>query len=163
MGRIDIGRVLLGGIVAGVIIVIGDMIANLWLFVEQNEAIMERIDMVEPGAPQIAFFVVLGLVVGITMIWLYAAIRPRYGPGPGTAVCAGLFTWALFFLFPMLMWTAVGVVSVGATVGFAVWGAVELVVAALAGAMLYREEAGGPAAGPGSSSSPPGRGVSKAA
>lgn len=163
MGRIDIGRVLLGGIVAGVIIVIGDMIANLWLFVEQNEAIMERIDMVEPGAPQIAFFVVLGLVVGITMIWLYAAIRPRYGPGPGTAVCAGLFTWALFFLFPMLMWTAVGVVSVGATVGFAVWGAVELVVAALAGAMLYQEESGGPAGGSGPSPSPPGGGASKAA
>lgn len=150
MGRIDFGRVLLGGLVAGVVIVIGDMIANLWLFVEQNEAIMERIDMVEPGPPQIAFFIGLGLVVGITMIWLYAAIRPRFGPGPGTAACAGLLTWALYFLFPMLMWTAVGVVPVGATVGLAVWGAVELVAAALAGAMLYKEEFGGPGTAMGS-------------
>lgn len=140
MGRIDIGRVLLGGIVAGVIITIGEMIANMWLFVEHNQAIMERLDVAEPGGAQIAFFTVISFMVGITMIWLYAAIRPRYGPGPGTAICAALFTWALFYLFPMLMWTAVGVVSTGATVTFAIWGAVQLVVAALAGGMLYQEE-----------------------
>jgi hypothetical protein len=30
-----------------------------------------------------------GFLIGIFAIWLYAAIRPRHGPGPKTAVCAG--------------------------------------------------------------------------
>lgn len=28
-------------------------------------------------------------------IWLYAAIRPRYGPGPRTAIIAGFAMWLI--------------------------------------------------------------------
>ena len=44
------------------------------------------------------FFAILGfvnLVTGIWTMWLYAAIRPRYGPGPKTAVLAGLALWII--------------------------------------------------------------------
>jgi hypothetical protein len=34
-----------------------------------------------------------GFVVGIAAIWLYAAIRPRYGPGAATALRAGFAVW----------------------------------------------------------------------
>jgi len=35
----------------------------------------------------------LGLVCGIALIWIYAAIRPRFGAGVMTAVYAGLAVW----------------------------------------------------------------------
>src|SRR5207249_12113958 len=41
-------------------------------------------------------FVVWDIVMGIGLVWLYAAIRPRFGPGAKTAVIAGLALW--FFI-----------------------------------------------------------------
>jgi hypothetical protein len=38
---------------------------------------------------------VKGVIVGIALIQLYAAIRPRFGAGPATAVKAGIFTRAV--------------------------------------------------------------------
>jgi hypothetical protein len=29
-------------------------------------------------------YIVMDFVVGILTVWLYAAIRPRYGPGPSS-------------------------------------------------------------------------------
>ena len=37
-----------------------------------------------------AFWLVLTYLSGLVAIWLYAAVRPRYGPGPHTAVGAGI-------------------------------------------------------------------------
>ena len=39
--------------------------------------------------------VLLFVVMGIGLIWLYAAIRPRYGPGPRTAAIAGFVMWLI--------------------------------------------------------------------
>src|SRR2546422_11534071 len=41
-------------------------------------------------------FVVWDFVMGIGLVWLYAAIRPRFGAGVKTAVIAGLGLW--FFI-----------------------------------------------------------------
>ena len=46
----------------------------------------------------IPLFIVLDFVYGIALVQLYAAIRPRFGPGPGTAVKAGIFVWVLISL-----------------------------------------------------------------
>ena len=40
-----------------------------------------------------AVFFALNLVIGLWMMWLYAAIRPRYGPGPKTAAVAAFAVW----------------------------------------------------------------------
>ena len=48
--------------------------------------------------------VVLIFLVGILLIWLYAAIRPRYGAGPGTAVLAGVAAALLLRIPPDIGW-----------------------------------------------------------
>jgi uncharacterized membrane protein len=80
------------------------------------------------------------LIYGIFMVWLYAAIRPRYGAGLKTAVCAGLAVWAAGDLLPNagFMWAA-GLFPTNLTVMTTAAGIIELVVAALAGAALYKE------------------------
>jgi hypothetical protein len=41
-----------------------------------------------PGAP--VGGLVAALIMNLILIWLYAAIRPRFGPGPRTAAIAAL-------------------------------------------------------------------------
>jgi dipeptide/tripeptide permease len=89
---------------------------------------------------QIAAFNVSGFLMGIFTVWLYAAIRPRYGAGPKAAVCAGAAVWALGYLpagvAPMVLHIlprrlmAIGIAA----------GLIEVIVAALVGAWLYKEE-----------------------
>jgi hypothetical protein len=43
----------------------------------------------------ILIFNVWGFLLGIAAVWLYAAIRRRYGAGPNTAIRAGLVTWGI--------------------------------------------------------------------
>ena len=61
-------------------------------------------------------------LIGLFAGWLYAAIRPRYGAGPKTALCAGLFVWFLGYLLtsvtPFLLndrnlWVVVAAHSLG--------------------------------------------------
>src|SRR2546422_4874519 len=46
----------------------------------------------------IIWFVIVDFLFGIFLIWLYAAIRPRFGAGPRTAVLAGFAIWGLYGL-----------------------------------------------------------------
>ena len=144
MSRINVGRVILGGIVAGIVADILGFVVDGWLLAPQWNAGMKALGRPELTSAQIMSFNVLGLVQGIFTIWLYAAIRPRYGPGPKTAVCAGLASWFAAILLGNLgfMW-ATGLFPNNLTVATTAGGIVEWVVAALIGAALYNE---GPAA-----------------
>ena len=91
---------------------------------------------------QIMGFNILGLCYGIAVVWLYAAIRPRYGAGPKTAVTAGLALWVASVLLPNIGFMGVnGLFSNNLTVMTTIGGIVECVVAALAGAAVYKESA----------------------
>jgi len=91
----------------------------------------------EASMEQIVAFNVWGLVVGLLTVWLYAALCPRLGAGPKTAVIAGLFVWALVF--------ALGVMPIVFThlvpVGFGAITIVMMLIAGLAGGALYKESA----------------------
>ena len=43
-------------------------------------------------------FLAYTFVLGIILAWLYAAIRPRFGPGPFTALRAGAVLWLAAWL-----------------------------------------------------------------
>jgi len=78
--------------------------------------------------------------VGIFAVWLYAPIRPRYGTGPKTALCAGAAVWGLGYLLASVTPLALHLfprrlMAIGLAVGI-----VEVLVGTLAGAWLYREE-----------------------
>jgi len=88
------------------------------------------------------WFNLLGLVSGIVLIWIYAAIRPRFGAGAKTAAYAGLAVWVIGALLPNLsfMWVA-GLFSHRLMVMTTLGALVEIVVGAMAGAALYQEPA----------------------
>ena len=138
MGKINWSRVIGGGLVAGLV---GDVLQALngFLMKAQAEQMMKSIhkEMVEPRA--LVAHLVWSFVLGIAAIWLYAAIRPRYGPGPATALRAGFAVW----IFAHATF-AIGTVTLGIFPGrlmaiVAAVALVERIVSTLAGAAIYRE------------------------
>ena len=88
------GRVILGGLVAGLILNVGEFLFNGVIMASAMREWALRHNF--PAEPTPTFFVaatVLTLLLGIVMVWLYALIRPRLGPGPKTAVVVALLMW----------------------------------------------------------------------
>jgi hypothetical protein len=83
--------------------------------------------------------VITQFVVGILLVWVYAAIRPRFGPGMKTAVYAALVVWVCGFLFH-LDWLLVGLMTSGTYMMAGLAALVQLIPSAAVGAMLYKEE-----------------------
>src|SRR5438876_12146203 len=84
-------------------------------------------------------FVVWDFVMGIGLVWLYAAIRPRFGPGAKTAVIAGVAVWFFVGLLHALGEGPMGlfpekVYTVGTIVAL-----VQYAVAGAVGAYVYKE------------------------
>jgi drug/metabolite transporter (DMT)-like permease len=85
--------------------------------------------------------VVLTFVVGILAIWLYAAIRPRYGAGPGTAALAGVAAGIFMGVLPDIGWgLTLRLIPATVWVADAVIGLVAIVIATVLGAWVYKEE-----------------------
>jgi hypothetical protein len=139
MDKINTGRVLLGGLLTGVILTIGEaLLSDLVLATEMKEFMTAHM-FAEPTPIFGVIAVGFTLLLGVMIVLGYAAIRPRFGPGPKTAVMAALFAWFGIYLYS-------GLIN-GLLFGFPKatlllvlgWGLVEYIVATLAGAALYKE------------------------
>ncbi len=146
MSRINLTRVILGGLLAGVVLVIGEYVVNELLLGDQWAAAMEALNLTRPSGIVLALYVIWSLILGIAIVWIYAAIRPRFGAGPKTAVIAGFAVWFLVWFLGFGS-TLINDMFPGSLVLIAVvWGLIETIAAALAGGWLYREEAATPGA-----------------
>ncbi|SRR5258706_2145172 len=142
MGKINSGRVILGGLVAGIVINVVEAIMHGAVLAGRDAQMMTSLNRSAAGsANQIIALNVWGFALGILTVWLYAAIRPRMGAGPKTAVCAGLFMWAAASLLGSAVPAILGIYSVDLTVINLVYELVMLPIAALAGAAVYKEDA----------------------
>lgn len=139
MNKINLARVILGGLVAGVVLNIGEFLLNDIVLGAQMREFFARLRLPEPGNRFIVVAVLLTFIVGIVIVWMYAAMRPRLGPGPKTAICAGLLAWFGIYLYTGVINGMVLQIPTNILLIALVWGAVQYAVAAIAGAWLYRE------------------------
>jgi hypothetical protein len=140
MGKINMGRVLVGGIVAGIVLnILGYIVDGLLLAGEWSEG-FKALGLSNMSVGQIIWINLFNLLAGIFIVWIYAAIRPRFGPGMKTAIIAGLAVWAIGVFWPniAIMWIA-GLFHPNLTIHTTLGGIIECVAAALAGGFLYRE------------------------
>ena len=140
---INMGKVVTGGLVAGLVMNICDFLTNTYImaagFKTEMDALNPALMAKMEGGSAIAKFVVLDFIFGLLIVWTYAAIRPRFGAGAGTAIKAALLVW----LVSALTWyftVAMGVFSMGFFMKSAVLSLVTMVIAGYVGAMLYKEE-----------------------
>ena len=138
MGRINVARVILGGIVAGIVTNVLAPLLHDVLLKDLHAETMKSLGKTPPtGGSTIAVWVIYGFLWAFAAVWLYAAIRPRFGPGPMTAIRAAIVTW--FFgslLVGIAMWNLTLMpFSVIELVGELV----AAILAVLAGAAVYKE------------------------
>ena len=139
VSRINVGRVIIGGLVAGLVINVSEFILNTWLLGAEMNAAMVRLNLPPIGGPGMAVFTVMGFAVGIATLWLYAAIRPRFSPGPTTALVAGGLVWFFAYFYGSIGMAVMGLFPMRLIAVGMIWGLGELLLAALAGAALYQE------------------------
>jgi hypothetical protein len=139
MGGINLGRVVLGGLLAGLVIDVSEYVLSEVVLGQQMDAAMQRLNLPPVGGGAIGVFVVLGFALGIAAVWLYAAIRSRFGAGPRTALCAGAAVWFFAYFYPSVGMGVLGFFSAGMLTLAVIWGLMELLVATVAGAWLYQE------------------------
>lgn len=146
MKGINLGRVLIGGLAAGVVLNIGEFILNEPVLGEEWAAAMSARNLPEPGGAEIFWYVFMTFVLGLALVYLYAAIRPRYGPGVRTAIYAGLIVWFLVWLWCFGSLGIGGMFPTNIVVITLIWGLVEVPLATVVGAWLYSEGDAAPAA-----------------
>jgi hypothetical protein len=138
MGRINVKGVIVGGLVAGLVLnVIDYLVYGVWLapdFAAAMQAAGKK-----PVDSLIPLFILLDFVYGIALVQLYAAIRPRFGAGPGTAVKAGVFMWVLVALLHAIGEAPLGLLPMRLYTMGTIVALIEFPLAAVAGARLYQE------------------------
>ena len=140
MGKINVGRLILGGIVAGVVADLLDyLVDNLWL----RQKWAAELSLLGHGPFSTHMWIgfdLLGIAGGLVAIWIYAGIRPRFGPGVKTAIYAGVAAWILGTLLPNTSFMYVAhLFTRHLTLYTTLGGLVEVVVGTIAGAWLYKE------------------------
>ena len=141
MSQINVGGVVKGGLAAGVVMNISEFVLNVPVAGEQMNAELAARNLPPVATDQIAVFVVLTFVLGLLTVWLYAAIRPRFGAGPKTATIAGVFVWACTYLNVSITMGVLGINSMALVVLSIVWTLIEMILASSVGGYLYKEEA----------------------
>jgi hypothetical protein len=142
---INTQKVVVGGIVAGVVMTVIGFVSNMFILGARMKA---ESDAFKPGmadqmmqGPAIITNIVMNLILGIALVWTYAAIRPRFGPGLKTATYVAALFWLLASIF-YSGYMHMGMMSAGLWWSFAFVGLVNFFLSAWAGARVYSEEAG---------------------
>ena len=108
----------------------------------QMAAAMQALGKPPMTNAQMPWFVFLDFVAGVGLVWLYAAMRPRYGAGPATAAKAGIAGWFFAGLLPTLFMWPMALMPQNLTILTTVVALVEWPLACVVGAKFYTEGAG---------------------
>jgi hypothetical protein len=127
---------LLGGVTAGLIIVVGEAVLNLLVLADDWANLFARFSLPQPTPLVAAQGLLKLLLLGIFAVWLATKLRATF-PKPGFAgVVSGLCVWFLVWAWVQWGMFLAGYVTAYIAVTTVVWGLVELPLAIWAGAWV---------------------------
>jgi hypothetical protein len=136
MNKISWPRVLSCGLLAGIVwIILG---AGVTALLGRGFAALPNNRLAHPTPGFVGLNVVVDLLEGISILWLYAAIRPRYGPGAKTALIAA-FAWWFIVSLGDATWCSFGFFPASTVIPLMLGTLPALLLAALVGAKFYRD------------------------
>ncbi len=143
MASMNRQKVIVGGVVAGIVLMVLDYV--VWTYVlgpwaaGTAGAISGALADVMNSKRAMVGSLGVDLLFGISIVWCYAAIRPRYGAGAQTGMCAAAFVWFVstlaygsFYLDRLMSIELVCVAAVAALI--------EFLIAAYVGCRMYSED-----------------------
>lgn len=141
---INTQKVVVGGLAAGVVGTLLNFPIFMYMLGPRMNAEMDAVapgisTKMNSGTANLVIGIGGGFVIAWLLTWLYAAMRPRLGPGPKTAAWAGFVVWLCGFVFYSGYYTS-GMMT-GATYMMASAAALVVnIIVANVGAYLYKEE-----------------------
>lgn len=142
---INTKKVITGGLVAGLVMNILDFIINGYILgprmvVEANAFKPGLGDqMMAMDTNTMIGYVIMDFVIGLLLAYVYAAMRPRFGPGAKTAIIGALILW-IFGSIISSNYLMIGLMSKGLWLTFGLVYLVCLIIASLIAGALYSEE-----------------------
>lgn len=135
---------LVGGVVAGLIIVAGEAVLNGVVLADEWTHLFSRFSLPQPTPLVAAQGLLKLLLLGVFSVWLAATLASAF-PTPGHAgVVSGLCVWFLVWAWVQWgMWLA-GYVTTYVAASTVAWGLIELPLAAWAGTRVQWRLNGGP-------------------
>ncbi len=141
---INTQKVVVGGLIAGVVMNAIDFVVNGMLLADrmkaETEAFKPGLSDQMMGGSAVIGYIVMDFIIGLALVWTYAAIRPRFGPGVKTASYVAILFWILTMIF-MSGYMHMGMMSAGLWWTFAILGLVNYLASSVAGAKFYTEGA----------------------
>jgi hypothetical protein len=145
MSKLNWSRIIIGGLIATVILFLTDGFLHESLLAADWKAIYAGLGANEPqhSASGILYFVIFELGRGFISIFLYALMRQFFGPGPKTAVLAGIVAWLAFSVTGPAQFVPLQFYSNALWGKVATFQLVTSIIAAIAGAAIYKDSATG--------------------
>ena len=129
---------IVGGLLAGVVINAGELTLHRVILQERWTAAFAALGKHPTGWAQ---FIPANFLVGFLTVWLYSQLRPRYNPGPTTALRAGFAIWIVFWVIPTLALVPLELFPNQLLFLIIAGGVINAHLAAVLGAWLYRGDA----------------------
>jgi len=139
MPGINMPRVILGGLVAGLVANLFDFIITTQLMATEFASMLARLNLAATATDAwVGVFATANFIWGLLLVFTYASIRPRFGPGPKTAMIAGIMLWLVVLIFGVLL-LAMSLHTPGSYFKSSAFYLVSALASSLAGAALYKE------------------------
>lgn len=140
MKGINVNRWILGGIAAGVVMWIVEGLASM-LYMKDMQAAMEAHNLsVEMDAGMWILSIVVSLILGLALVFFYAAFRPRFGAGAKTALIVVVAFWIGSYLLSLIGYHMMGLFPIKLLVMWGIVAFIEMAAATLLGGWIYREK-----------------------
>ena len=138
---INTGKVISGGLLAGFVYNVFDLLWNFTVLQADGLAMVTRLNLNPAVVTDFSYqipWIAIDFVLGLLTIFIYAGFRPGFGPGPKTAVIAGFMVWVpITSIFCGLAW--MGVFTETMVIKTSLLAVVNVVVGSIAGAWAYTE------------------------
>lgn len=140
MGSVNLKSVLIAGLAAGVALNVVDIVANAFLWADAWETAIDALGIEHETATASSgmTWIVIDLIIGIVIAWLYASMTPRHGAGTNTGLMAGAAVWVVTALMFVGM-NGMGILSMDIVLRVLVSGAVAAALGGYAASRLYKE------------------------
>lgn len=133
---IKIKNILVNGLIAGIIISFSALTMIPVVGNEMDSVLANR------GLPPLSnvamvYFCCISFVFGISLIFLYAVLRPQFQSRIKTAIIASIIVWVLAYLINNMSLFVYGFMPAKLSIIGTIWGLMELLLASIIASKLY--------------------------
>lgn len=143
MASINWGRLILGGLVAAIMMFFADGFIHERLVSGDWRAVYAGLNAAQPEGHGLSmvYFGIYELGRGLIAMMFYATMRTHFGPGPKTAVLAGIASWIAFSLTGPAQFIPLGFFSNALWMKVGAMHLVTSIVSTIVGAAMYKDAA----------------------